>query len=175
MSTCRNICANGWRRGPRPRAISSSRSTSTRRVFCEVCYSGARRGREPGIHRAAVQVVSWIPGSRPGMTGETKKACRHLRRQAFVAADKCRDRYATQRLLKYGASDALSGDDLSGDVADAGACQSDGAGRALGEVEHASLDEGAAVIDGNDDALAAMGHTELGSERQRAVGCGHGV
>jgi hypothetical protein len=29
----------------------------------------------------------------------TKKACRHLRRQAFVAAEKFRDHYATQRLL----------------------------------------------------------------------------
>jgi len=60
-------------------------------------------------------------------------------------------------------------------VADAGAGQPDGAGSTLGEVEYASPDEGATVIDRDDDALAAMGHPELGAERQRAVGCGHGV
>jgi CNT family concentrative nucleoside transporter len=35
-------------------------------------HSGAVRSTEPGIHRAAERVVSWIPGSsfgRPGMTG----------------------------------------------------------------------------------------------------------
>src|ERR1700709_608507 len=67
------------------------------------------------------------------------------------------------------------GDDLGGDLADAGAGQADGTGRARGKVEHAPLDEGTAVVDGNDDALAAVGHPQLGAERQRAVGAGHGV
>src|SRR5829696_5306550 len=66
-------------------------------------------------------------------------------------------------------------DHLGGDVADAGAGEADGTGSALGEVEYASPDEGTTVIDGDDHALAAMGHPELGAERQRAVGCGHGV
>src|SRR6476661_9799159 len=35
MSICRNICANGWPPGRRPRAISSSRSTSIPRASCE--------------------------------------------------------------------------------------------------------------------------------------------
>src|SRR6266487_26788 len=87
--------------------------------------------------------------------------------------------YATQRLLiwwtgKRRGARALR-DDLGGDVADAGAGQADGTGSARGEVEHASLDEGATVVDRHHDALAAMGHPELGSERQRAVGRGHGV
>jgi threonine dehydratase len=60
-------------------------------------------------------------------------------------------------------------------VADAGAGQADGTGRTLGQVEHASPDEGTTVVDRYDDALATMGHPELGAERQRAVGGGHGV
>src|SRR5215216_1075626 len=35
MSMCRNICANGSPPGRRPRAISSSKSTSIRRAFCD--------------------------------------------------------------------------------------------------------------------------------------------
>ncbi len=70
---------------------------------------------------------------------------------------------------------ARLGNDLGGDTADAGAGQADGAGGTRREVKDASLDEGTAVVDGDDDALAAMGHPQLGSERQRAVGAGHGV
>ena len=45
-SICRNICANGSRPAPRPRAISSSRSTSIRRAFCRASrHSGRRRER----------------------------------------------------------------------------------------------------------------------------------
>jgi len=66
-------------------------------------------------------------------------------------------------------------DDLGGDVADAGAGQADGAGSALGQVEYASPDEGTAIVDRDDDALAAMGYPELGAERQRAVGRSQGV
>src|SRR5437899_1440806 len=69
----------------------------------------------------------------------------------------------------------LLGNDFGGDVADAGAGQADGTGRTRGKVEDAPLDEGTTVVDRDDDALAAMGHPELGAERQRAVGCGHGV
>ena len=55
-------------------------------------------------------------------------------------------------------------------MADAGAGQADGAGSARGEVEHAPLDEGTAVVDGDDHAAAAMGDAQLGAERQRAMG-----
>ena len=37
------------------------------------------------------------------------------------------------------------------------------------------LMKGPRSLIGDDDALAAMGHPQLGAERQRAVGCGHGV
>src|SRR6266702_3112919 len=39
--------------------------------FLSCCHSGARRSREPGIHRTACFEDKWIPGSRyarPGMT-----------------------------------------------------------------------------------------------------------
>src|SRR3569833_2482004 len=52
---------------------------------------------------------------------------------------------------------------LGSHVADAGAGQADGARRALGEIKHASPDERAAVVHGDDDALAAMGHPQLGA------------
>ena len=60
-------------------------------------------------------------------------------------------------------------------MADAGAGQADGTGSTRGQVEDTSPDEGTTVIDRDDDALATMGHPELGAERQRAVGRGHGV
>lgn len=47
-------------------------------------------------------------------------------------------------------------DDFGGDAADTGAGEADGAGCARGEVEHAAANERATVIDGDDDALAAM-------------------
>jgi len=70
---------------------------------------------------------------------------------------------------------SASGDDLGGDPADAGAGQADGTSRARGEVEHSAMDERAAVVDGDDDAPAAMGDPQPGAERQRAVSAGHGV
>jgi hypothetical protein len=93
---------------------------------------------------------------------------------------KLRDRLRNATLTRSdgpedGAQDARLRDDLSGDVADAGAGQADGAGSARGQVKHTALDEGTTVIDRDDDALATMGHPELGAERQRAVGRGHGV
>ena len=45
----------------------------------------------------------------------------------------------------------------------------------ISQIENPATDERAAVVDGDDDALATMGHPELGAERQRAVGRGHGV
>jgi hypothetical protein len=73
-----------------------------------------------------------------------------------------------------GAETAL-GDDLGGDVADAGRRQADRTGGARGQVKHAAADERTTVVDGDDDAAAAMGHPELGTERQRTVGRRHGV
>src|SRR5579859_2460231 len=66
-----------------------------------------------------------------------------------------------------------SAHDFGSDLADA--AEADGAGRAGGEVEHPAANERAAVVDGDDDGAAAMGHAEPGAERQRAVRAGHGV
>src|SRR5205807_8022907 len=67
---------------------------------------------------------------------------------------------------------ARRSDDLGGDVADASVGQADRAGGGGGEVEYPPLDEGTAVIDGHDDAAAAMGHPQLGAERLRTMGAG---
>ena len=53
-------------------------------------------------------------------------------------------------------------------MADAGAGQADLAGRGGRKVENPAMDEGATVIDGDDDAASTMGHPSLvpnGSER----------
>src|SRR5260370_20855353 len=65
--------------------------------------------------------------------------------------------------------------DLGGDAADPGAGQADRAGSARGEGQHAAADERAAIVDGDDDAAVAMGHLELGTERQGAAGGGHSL
>src|SRR5882757_5674185 len=67
------------------------------------------------------------------------------------------------------------GDDLGGDAADAGTGEADGTCCTGRKVEHASPDERATVVDGDDHAAAAMGDAQLRAERQRAVGAGHGV
>src|SRR3954463_10678081 len=111
-------------------------------------------------------MMSWIPGSL--------RAPERPRKQkglpSCATAGPCRRGQSSAAITRFNLRYHLGGD-----VADAGAGQADGAGSALGEVEHASPDERAAVVDGDDDALAAMGHPELGAERQRAVGRGHGV
>src|ERR1700743_453739 len=64
-------------------------------------------------------------------------------------------------------------DDLCGHLTEAFDAERAGCGR--GEIEHAATHERATVVDGDDDALAAMGHAQLGAERQRTMGAGHGV
>src|SRR6478609_11162300 len=135
-----------------------------------ICASGWRPGRRP----RAASSSKWMSIPRASCSLESEKACRHLRRQAFLCAGNPatvtqRNAYTTKG---FGTP---SGNDLGGDATDAGAGQADGAGRAGGEVEHAAADERATVIDGHDDAAAAMGHTQLGTKRQRAVGAGHGA
>ena len=66
-------------------------------------------------------------------------------------------------------------DDLGGDATDTGAGQADGARRGGGEVENPAPNERAAVINGDDDAAIAMGHAQLGAERQRAVRTGERI
>ena len=61
------------------------------------------------------------------------------------------------------------------DTADAAAGEADGMRGALGEVEHAAANERSAIVDGDDDAAAAVSDLQLGAERQGAVGGGHGV
>jgi hypothetical protein len=64
-------------------------------------------------------------------------------------------------------------DDFGGDLAEAG--EANGAGCTRGEVEHPAMYERAAIVDGDDDATAAMGDAELGAKGQRAMRAGHGV
>src|SRR5437763_8037458 len=99
-----------------------------------------------------------------------KKACRHWRRQAFL-----RNATLTRSEERRRRAISASGDDLGGDTTNAGTGQADGAGGTRGQIEDAATDERAAVIDGDDDALAAMGDAQPGAERQRAVGRGHGA
>ena len=68
-------------------------------------------------------------------------------------------------LGEEGVENALR-DDFGSDAADAGTGQTDRAGRARGQVEYAAANKWPAVVDGDDDAAAAMGHLELGAERQ---------
>src|SRR5437016_5054323 len=84
-------------------------------------------------------------------------------------------RYATQRYRNDGARNRALRDDLGGDPADAGAGQADRPRCARRQIEDTPPDEGTTIIDRDDDTLAAMGHPELGAERQRAVGRGHGA
>jgi hypothetical protein len=64
------------------------------------------RSIEPGISRFSGAQLRTIvrTNARPGMTKESvaiKKACRHLRRQAFILVrSKSCARYATQRLQR---------------------------------------------------------------------------
>ena len=90
------------RRARRPRAISSSRSTSIRRAFCEVQFviPGRAKSTSPECI-ARRQMLYGSDAAHPGPRNDgdrNKKACRHLRRQAFVGARKFCGRYATQRL-----------------------------------------------------------------------------
>src|SRR6476469_2334605 len=112
MSACRNICATGWRRDPRPKAISSSRSTSIRRAFCD-----------PTTKPAA------ICDGRPLLAAP--KNPRPLRDATLTRSVQGKPRVIS----------AL-GDDLGGDAADAGTGQADGARCAGREVEDTPLDEG---------------------------------
>src|SRR5204862_4596 len=73
-----------------------------------------------------------------------------------------------------GADRALQ-DDFRRDATDTATGEANGAGGPGREVEHPAADERATVVDGDDDALAAMGDAQLGAERQRAVRRGHGV
>src|SRR3954452_1011539 len=96
-------------------------------------------------------------------------------RRLFCVCRKIPQTYSTQRLLIVDCANARSGNHLGGDPADAGAGETHGAGGAGGEVEDAAADKRAAVVDGDDDAAVAVGHSEFGAERQAAVSRGHGV
>ena len=131
---------------------------------------GRRRSAELFVRRhPAVAIADAL---RDGMR---KKACRHLRRQAFLGVQEVlrplRDATLTELLDRAGVQ-APSGDDLGGDPADAGAGQADRAGGAGGQVEHPAADERATVVDGDDDARPPWVTRSLvpnGSERWAAV------
>ena len=65
--------------------------------------------------------------------------------------------------------------DLGDHTADAAAGQTDHAGGTFRKIQHTTADERTAIIDGDDHAAAAMGDPQPGSERQMAMGGGHGV
>src|SRR5256884_6812307 len=114
--------------------------------------------------------------AHPGMTkgGQTRKKPavisdgRPIFRHAASSAA-ATDATLTEVEWTEEAQNALR-DDLGGDAADAGTAQADRAGGARGQVKHPAADERAAVVDGDDEAAGAMGHPELGTERQRTVG-----
>src|SRR5262249_35927706 len=81
-------------------------------------------------------------------------------------------RYLPGSLMKLRSTGA-SRDDFGRDLAET--VNAERAGRGGGQVEHPAAHERPAVVDGDDDAAAAMAHPELGAEGQRAVRAGHGV
>jgi hypothetical protein len=102
------------------------------------------------VHRCAMSRNEGEQKSLPSLaTAGSLSACGNFR-----------GRYATQRLLVVmegcGVLDA-SRDDFGGDAADTGAGQADRTGSPRGQVEDAATDERTAIIDGHDDAAAAMG------------------
>src|SRR5207302_5631930 len=114
----------------------------------------------------------------PGMTGEQKGLPSFVTAGLFGAREiprPLRDATLTETVGSKAAPDDALGDDLGGDAADTGTGQADRAGSARGQVEHAATDERATIIDGNDDAAAAMGHPQLGAEGQGAVGRRQGI
>src|ERR1700744_911273 len=110
---------------------------------------------------------------------ETKKPAVICDDRLFTGTQESLRAYATQRLQNLRGTEARLNarlaDDLGGDLADAGAGQADGAGGAGRAGEHKAAHERATVIDGDDDALAVVGDPQLGAERQRAMGAGHGA
>jgi len=57
-------------------------------------------------------------------------------------------------------------DDLGDDAANAGAGKAYRAGSGGGEIQNPAANERPAVIDGDDNATAGVGHAEAGAERQ---------
>src|SRR6266702_4832222 len=167
----RNICANGSRPAPRPKAISSWRATSIRRASCEGCSS----------FRPCASTMCNCTSGNDGRWVNKKPAV-FTTAGHFSACSKFRKPYSKHSTHTQldGTGRAFerpmrSGDDLGNPPADAGAGQADHAGRTGGQVEHTATDERAAVVDGDDDTAITMGHPELGAERQAAVGRGHGA
>src|SRR5712672_2480302 len=177
MSICRNICANGWRRGQRPRAISSSKSTSIRRASC----SPPRHcERSEAIHIAARRKNGLRRRYAPRNDGESihEKSLPSFATAGLSARERIRDGYFDATLTRSVEPETWScalGDDLGGNAADAGAGQTDGAGSTRREVEDTPPDEGTAVVDRHDDRSAAMGDAQLGAERQGPMRRCHGV
>src|ERR1700722_20452113 len=100
----------------------------------------------------------------------------------FSASSKFCGRYATQRLpnlmqLQLGKAfrSLKRSHDLGDDAADAGAGQADCTRSGGRKIENPAADEGAPVIDGNDNAAVAMGYPEPGAKGQRSVSAGHGL
>src|SRR5713226_5719599 len=141
------------------------------------------RTRNLEIPQCAIAHLRSGPSDHPGMTNERsyKKACRLYDDRPFLSVKQVPQAllYATHTELD-GTGRAFkrpkrSGDDLGNHPADASAGQADHAGSTGGQVKHTATDERAAVVDGDDDTASAMGHPELGAERQAAVGRGHGA
>src|SRR5215213_5375215 len=87
MSMCRNICANGLPPGRRPRAISSSKSTSIRRAFCDGC------ALQSGRHASAI-------GPQIARVSLLDKGV-DFRRLILVAAGPCRKNLAERDALGF--------------------------------------------------------------------------
>src|SRR5689334_22776214 len=105
-----------------------------------------------------------------------RKTRRHLRRRVLwtrrPTAGGLSGR-STSQIYERGSAVCALADDFRGDMAETGDAQC--ARRAPGKVDHPAADERAAVIDRDDDGAAAVADTQLGAERQAAMGAGHGV
>src|SRR6267154_892023 len=173
MSICPTICANGWPPGRRPKAISSLKSTSIRRASCDFNSIGWAQPKCSSGRRYAPP-VDRLRASRNTNEGSEKSL------PSFATAGHFWGRYLTPTRTELDGirerSNARNGsDDVGRDPAHAGAGQADHAGGTGRQIEDATADERAAVVDGHDDAAVAMGHPELGTEREAAVGAGHGA
>src|SRR6185312_15923826 len=109
-----------------------------------------------------------------------KKARRHSRRRVLLGAQRRLAPFWTryfpdfyEEALVCVCEPGISAHDFARDLAETG--DPEHAGGTGGEIEHPAANERAAVVDGDDDGAAAMAHAQLGAERQRTVGAGHGV
>ena len=168
------------RRGAQDQRQSQARGRCRPAELFVALVASARRHseRSEAVWFSCQQPPRTLPGPAKGV--ETKKPAvisdGRLRQRAEVfCGPTLRNAYRNGWEARRRGSCARGSDHLGGHVADAGRGQADRACGGGGEVEHPSLDEGAAVVDRDDNAATPMGDAQLGAERQRPVGSRQGV